>query len=119
MKLRGAEETDFIYFSTMPDRIFPATPASLWTTRLDRSLPTPLSRQLAVALREALSEGRIDAGARLPSTRAPAPRAAPRPQTLPAPAAPRLLSRRGERLRAYRAPAHETLHPFELGHADI
>ena len=30
----------------------------------------PLSRQLASALREALSEGRIDAGARLPSTRA-------------------------------------------------
>src|SRR5580658_10921216 len=44
--------------------------AVLWTTRLDRTLPAPLSRQLAAALREALSEGRIEAGARLPSSRA-------------------------------------------------
>jgi GntR family transcriptional regulator / MocR family aminotransferase len=45
------------------------TGAVLWTTRLDRALPVPLSRQLAGALREALSEGGISAGARLPSTR--------------------------------------------------
>jgi GntR family transcriptional regulator / MocR family aminotransferase len=44
--------------------------AALWTTRLDRASPLPLSRQLAAALREALSEGRIESGARLPSTRA-------------------------------------------------
>src|ERR1700722_15081772 len=70
MTLRRRRRTVIYLSDRMPDRISPATPASLWTTRLDRSLPTPLSRQLAVALREALSEGRIDAGARLPSTRA-------------------------------------------------
>src|SRR5665213_3588085 len=47
-----------------------AAPATLWTTRLDRESAAPLSRQLAGALRQALSEGRIEAGARLPSTRA-------------------------------------------------
>ena len=46
-----------------------AAPAILWTTRLDRTSAAPLSRQLAGALREALSEGWIEAGARLPSTR--------------------------------------------------
>jgi GntR family transcriptional regulator/MocR family aminotransferase len=54
----------------MANRPTSAAPATLWTTRLDRTLPLPVSRQLATALREALSEGRIDAGARLPSTRA-------------------------------------------------
>ncbi|HTW51206.1 MAG TPA: PLP-dependent aminotransferase family protein [Stellaceae bacterium] len=54
----------------MRNRPTSAAPATLWTTRLDRTSPLPLSRQLAAALREALSEGRIDAGARLPSTRA-------------------------------------------------
>src|SRR5215469_7038752 len=54
----------------MANRPTSAAPATLWTTRLDRALPLPVSRQLAAALREALSEGRIDAGARLPSTRA-------------------------------------------------
>lgn len=46
------------------------SPATLWTMRLDRDAAVPLSRQLAAALREALSEGRFAAGARLPSTRA-------------------------------------------------
>ena len=54
----------------MTTRTTSAAPATLWTMRLDRASPLPLSRQLAAALREALSEGRIDAGARLPSTRA-------------------------------------------------
>jgi GntR family transcriptional regulator / MocR family aminotransferase len=44
--------------------------ATLWTTRLDRASPVSLSRQLAGALRQAIGEGRIGAGARLPSTRA-------------------------------------------------
>src|SRR5215472_13159206 len=121
----------------MPDRPAPST-ATLWTTRLDRALAMPLSRQLAAALREALSEGRIEAGARLPSTRALAQElglarstvvgvfeqlaaegyitgrpgsgyfaaaslAAAAPPLAAAPAAPRPLSRSGERLRAYRA----------------
>ncbi len=43
--------------------------AALWTTRLDRGSPVSLSRQLAAALREAVSEGALAAGARLPSTR--------------------------------------------------
>lgn len=46
------------------------TTATLWTTQLDRASPVPLSRQLAGALRQAIGEGRIGAGARLPSTRA-------------------------------------------------
>jgi len=46
------------------------TTATLWTTRLDRASPVPLSRQLAAALRQAIGEGSIGAGARLPSTRA-------------------------------------------------
>ena len=54
----------------MTTRTRPAAPATLWTTRLDRSSPLPLSRQLAGALRQAIGEGRIGAGARLPSTRA-------------------------------------------------
>src|SRR5215475_7272803 len=54
----------------MTIRTSSAAPATLWTTRLDRAAPLSLSRQLAAALREALSEGRIDAGTRLPSTRA-------------------------------------------------
>ncbi|HEU0216000.1 MAG TPA: PLP-dependent aminotransferase family protein [Stellaceae bacterium] len=54
----------------MPNRASSTPPATLWTTSLDRALPVPLSRQLAVALREALAEGRIEANARLPSTRA-------------------------------------------------
>jgi GntR family transcriptional regulator / MocR family aminotransferase len=54
----------------MAHRTASSSTATLWTTRLDRGLSVPLSRQLAVALREALSEGRIEAGARLPSTRA-------------------------------------------------
>jgi GntR family transcriptional regulator / MocR family aminotransferase len=55
---------------TMPNRTGSSAPATLWTTRLDRSSPLPLSRQLAGALRQAIGEGRIGAGARLPSTRA-------------------------------------------------
>ena len=55
--------------AVMVTRTTSAAPATLWTTRLDRASAVPLSRQLAGALREALSEGRIDAGARLPSTR--------------------------------------------------
>jgi GntR family transcriptional regulator / MocR family aminotransferase len=43
--------------------------AALWTTRLDRNSPVALSRQLAAALREAIADGRLAAGARLPSTR--------------------------------------------------
>ena len=54
----------------MQTRSTSSSPATLWTTRLDRTAAVPLSRQLASALRQALSEGRIDAGARLPSTRA-------------------------------------------------
>ena len=44
--------------------------ASLWTTQLDRAAPVSLTRQLAGALRQAIGEGRIGPGARLPSTRA-------------------------------------------------
>jgi GntR family transcriptional regulator/MocR family aminotransferase len=44
--------------------------AALWTTRLDRSSPLPLSRQLVTALRRAIAEGSLGASARLPSTRA-------------------------------------------------
>ncbi len=44
--------------------------ATLWTTRLDRGSPVSLSRQLAAALREAISGGSLAGGARLPSTRA-------------------------------------------------
>jgi GntR family transcriptional regulator/MocR family aminotransferase len=44
--------------------------AALWTPVLDRSAAVPLSRQLAAALRTAIAEGRLGAGARLPSTRA-------------------------------------------------
>src|SRR5436853_3227165 len=44
--------------------------AALWTTRLDRASPLPLSRQLATALRGAIAEGSLGASARLPSTRA-------------------------------------------------
>jgi GntR family transcriptional regulator/MocR family aminotransferase len=44
--------------------------AALWAPRLDRGTAVPLSRQLAAALRTAIAEGRLGAGARLPSTRA-------------------------------------------------
>src|SRR4051794_35050819 len=44
--------------------------AALWTTRLDRASPLPLSRQLASALRGAIAEGSFAAASRLPSTRA-------------------------------------------------
>jgi GntR family transcriptional regulator/MocR family aminotransferase len=54
----------------MQNRASPSSATTLWTTRLDRAARVPLSRQLAAALREALSEGRIEPGARLPSTRA-------------------------------------------------
>jgi GntR family transcriptional regulator/MocR family aminotransferase len=54
----------------MPTRAAPAaSAATLWTTRLDRSAAVPLSRQLAAALRQAIGEGQIGPGARLPSTR--------------------------------------------------
>lgn len=43
--------------------------AALWAPALDRAAPAPLSRQLAAALREAVTEGRFGSGARLPSTR--------------------------------------------------
>src|SRR6202023_691257 len=44
--------------------------AALWALLLDRGAAMPLSRQLAAALRTAIAEGRLGAGARLPSTRA-------------------------------------------------
>jgi GntR family transcriptional regulator/MocR family aminotransferase len=44
--------------------------AALWAPLLDRGAAMPLSRQLAAALRTAIAEGRLGAGARLPSTRA-------------------------------------------------
>ncbi|HEX3863018.1 MAG TPA: PLP-dependent aminotransferase family protein [Stellaceae bacterium] len=44
--------------------------AALWTTRLDRTSTLPLSRQLATALRQAISDGSLGVGARLPSSRA-------------------------------------------------
>src|SRR5438045_1327755 len=44
--------------------------AALWAQRRDRAAPLPVSRQLAAALRTAIAEGRLGAGARLPSTRA-------------------------------------------------
>jgi GntR family transcriptional regulator/MocR family aminotransferase len=44
--------------------------AALWTMRLDRHSPVTLARQLAAALRGAISDGTLGAGARLPSTRA-------------------------------------------------
>ena len=43
--------------------------AALWATRLDRRSAVSLSRQLAAALREAISDGTLPAEARLPSTR--------------------------------------------------
>jgi GntR family transcriptional regulator/MocR family aminotransferase len=43
--------------------------AALWTMRLDRASPVSLSRQLAVALRRAVADGGLAAGARLPSSR--------------------------------------------------
>ena len=46
------------------------TGAVLWTTRLDRASPVSLSRQLAGALRGAITEGSLGAASRLPSTRA-------------------------------------------------
>jgi GntR family transcriptional regulator/MocR family aminotransferase len=49
--------------------IMPFAATSLWTTHLDRASAVPVSRQLAVALRRAIAEGGLDAGARLPSTR--------------------------------------------------
>src|SRR5438552_7033933 len=51
-----------------PARSRPAG-AVLWAPRLDRGAALPLSRQLAAALRTAIAEGRLGAGARLPSTR--------------------------------------------------
>ena len=53
----------------MPSKTRSAATATLWTTRLDRASPVPLSRQLAGAMRQAIGEGRIGGGARLPSTR--------------------------------------------------
>jgi GntR family transcriptional regulator/MocR family aminotransferase len=49
----------------------PAPPAgaALWAPRLDRACATPLSRQLAAALRQAVADGSFGPGARLPSTR--------------------------------------------------
>src|SRR5712671_1136901 len=52
-----------------PPRSRPAG-AALWAPLLDRGAAVPLSRQLAAALRAAIAEGRLGAGARLPSTRA-------------------------------------------------
>jgi GntR family transcriptional regulator/MocR family aminotransferase len=55
-----------------PLRATPLRPGggALWTTRLDRSLPVTVSRQLAIALRRAIADGDLGAGVRLPSTRA-------------------------------------------------
>ena len=44
--------------------------AALWTTRLDRGAAVSIARQLATALRTAITEGGFGEGARLPSTRA-------------------------------------------------
>jgi len=52
-----------------PGRARPAG-AALWAPALDRKAAVPVSRQLAAALRAAIAEGRLGAGARLPSTRA-------------------------------------------------
>jgi GntR family transcriptional regulator/MocR family aminotransferase len=54
----------------MPSKTRSVATATLWTTPLDRASPVPLSRQLAGAMRQAIGEGRIGGGARLPSTRA-------------------------------------------------
>src|SRR5947207_9827859 len=60
----------------VPDHVIPrpgrSRPAGavLWAPRLDRGAALPLSRQLAAALRAAIAEGSLAAGARLPSTRA-------------------------------------------------
>src|SRR5579863_10274758 len=51
-----------------PPRRRPAG-AALWTARLDRAAPLPLSRQLAAALRAAIADGSLTEGARLPSSR--------------------------------------------------
>jgi len=48
----------------------PRSVFELWTTLLDRQSHIPLSVQLATSLRRAISDGRVAAGARLPSTRA-------------------------------------------------
>ena len=47
-----------------PARARPAG-AALWAPRLDRGAALPLSRQLAAALRAAIAEGRLGAGARV------------------------------------------------------
>ena len=49
----------------------PARPAgaALWAPMLNRTAATPLSRQLAASLRQAITEARFGIGARLPSTR--------------------------------------------------
>src|SRR5579884_1628895 len=56
----------------MPDSSF-APPAAagpgLWSMSIDRASPTPPSRQLAEALRQSISEGRLPSGVRLPSSR--------------------------------------------------
>lgn len=54
--------------ATVPKR--PRSVFELWTTLLDRQSHIPLSVQLAASLRRAISDGRVAAGARLPSTRA-------------------------------------------------
>src|SRR5882724_1012897 len=47
----------------------PASGPGLWRTNIDRASPMAPSRQLAEALRRAVTEGRLGSGARLPSTR--------------------------------------------------
>ena len=71
-----------VHSATFPDCAYYARPmpnrtgssvatATLWTTRLDRALAACRCRASSpVALRQAIGEGRIGAGARLPSTRA-------------------------------------------------
>ena len=48
----------------------PAQPtgSALWVLIVDRSAATPLSRQLAASLRQAIIEAPFGVGARLPST---------------------------------------------------
>ncbi|HWD58527.1 MAG TPA: PLP-dependent aminotransferase family protein [Stellaceae bacterium] len=138
----------------MANRASAAAPATLWTMRLDRTAAVPLSRQLAAALHQALSEGRIEPGARLPSTRALAQELGLARSTVVGvfeqlaaegyiagkpgsgyfaaaslagasvpdmtdTAAPRPLSRRGERLRGHGAYWPAERRPFELGHVDV
>ena len=56
--------------STPPNRRHaPPAGAALWEPQLDRTSKVPVYRQLSAALRQAVADGSLRAGARLPSTR--------------------------------------------------